>query len=245
MDISISVVSHHQIALVAKLLEDLQQHCAEPRVEVIITLNMEEVLPFDVNRFSYPIHFVRNVCPAGYGANHNQAFTRATGQYFCVMNPDIRLTGNPYTVLLAAMEDSLVGVAAPQVLSEDGREEDSARYFPSPLKILRKAFAGSLKPDYAIGRSPITPDWVAGMFMVFPRSVFARLGGFDERYFLYYEDVDICARLKLSGYKTLLCPQVQVIHRAHRSSHRHLKYLWWHLRSMVRFFSSPVYWRVR
>jgi GT2 family glycosyltransferase len=98
--------------------------------------------------------------------------------------------------------------------------------------------------DYPVTDIPFFPDWVGGMCMVFPVAVFKQLGGFDQRYFLYYEDVDLCGRLKLSGYHAVVCPQATVIHHAHRSSHRQLKYLRWHLASMLRFFLSSVYWHL-
>lgn len=243
-DISISVVSHLQIGLVAQLLGDLEERCQNSRFELILTLNLDEALPFALDTFSYPIKLVRNTMPMGFAANHNQAFTHATGRYFCVMNPDIRLSSNPFNALLGYLEDSSVGVVAPLVLGDKGEIEDSARRFPSPLKILCKAIGRCVGPDYAIKDAPIYPDWVGGMFMLFSRGIFERLRGFDERYFLYYEDVDICGRLRLLGFKVVLCPQARVTHHAQRSSHRSFRYLRWHLRSMTRFFLSPVYWRL-
>jgi hypothetical protein len=82
----------------------------------------------------------------------------------------------------------------------------------------------------------ISVDWIAGMFMLFPAAVFAKLGGFDEAYFLYYEDVDLCSRLRAQGREVLVSSGVSVIHDARRASHRNPKYLRWHLSSMLRFF---------
>jgi len=243
-DISISVVSHQQLALVSKLLDDLAAHCQDSYFEVILTLNLDETLPFTLERFSFPVKLIRNPSPKGFGANHNQAFSQASGRHFCVLNPDIRFNSNPFSALLACLQDAMIGVVAPLVCGPDGRVEDSARYFPSPLKILGKVINRNQGPDYVIGEALLYPDWVGGMFMLYAREIFARLGGFDERYFLYYEDVDICARLKLLGYCAQLCPQAQVVHHAQRSSHANFKYLRWHLRSMMRFFLSPVYWRL-
>lgn len=245
VDISISVVSHSQISLVAELLADLDKHCGDSRFEVILTLNLEETLPFGLGGFSYPIKLVRNATPMGFGANHNQAFTHARGRYFCVMNPDIRLDSNPFKALLACFDEPTVGVAAPLVLNVEGGIEDSARRFPTPLKILCKVFGRCKGSDYAIADAPIYPDWVGGMFMLFPYEIFEKLGGFDQGYFLYYEDVDICARLRLLGLKALVCPQARVVHHAQRSSHRSFTYLRWHLKSMLRFFVSPVFWRLQ
>lgn len=244
-NLTISVVSHMQMGLIQNLLEDLDQHCRDSNIELILTLNLDEALLFSLDDYFFPIKIIRNASPLGFGANHNQAFKHASGQYFCVMNPDIRLNRNPFQQLLACLTKTFAGVVAPVVLGVEGGVEDSARRFPSPLKILCKVFGRCRGPDYAIGDVPIFPDWVGGMCMVFPSTVFKNIGGFDQRYFLYYEDVDLCGRLMLSGYKAVVCPQASVVHHAQRSSHRSLKYLRWHLASMTRFFLSSVYWRLQ
>lgn len=242
--ISISVVSHGQGDLVGRVLADLARFASATRVEVILTRNIPEQLPFSVDDFPYPVKIVENITPKGFGANHNAAFQLAKGKWFCVMNPDIRLNGNPFPDLLACLGKPGVGVAAPLVLGVQGEIEDSARRFPSPLKILCKAVGGCKGSDYALTDGPIYPDWVGGMFMLFPASVFEEAGGFDERFFLYYEDVDLCARLRLLGHEIILCPYANVVHHAQRSSHRNLRYLRWHFGSMARFFLSRVYLRV-
>lgn len=244
-DFTVSVVSHSQIGLIKNLLADIDKHCRDSRFELILTLNVEEVLPVALDDYFFPIKIIRNPSPLGFGANHNQAFKRGSGQYFCVMNPDIRLSSNPFQLLLSCLIDSSAGVAGPVVLGVDGGVEDSARRFPSPLKILCKVFGKCRGSDYLVAGVPIFPDWVGGMCMLFPSRVFREIRGFDQRYFLYYEDVDICGRLLLAGYKSVVCPKVSVVHDAQRSSHRNLKYLRWHLSSMMRFFLSPVYWRLQ
>ncbi|OGS75120.1 MAG: glycosyl transferase [Gallionellales bacterium GWA2_55_18] len=244
-EISISVVSHAQIHLIENLLHDIDEHCRTTSIEFILTLNTGETLPFAADDFSFPLKIIRNLMPRGFAANHNQAFAHATGRYFCVMNPDIRFGDNPFPALLACLQNPSIGVAAPIVVGESGEMEDSARRFPTPFRIFCKAFGGCRGSDYAVKDAPIHPDWVGGMFMLFPRSIFERLGGFDQRYFLYYEDVDLCARLRLMGYEAAVCPQARVTHHAQRSSHRNFRYLRWHLRSMTRFFLSPVYWRLK
>jgi GT2 family glycosyltransferase len=243
--ISISVVSHGQLDLVFELLKGLREYCSDLHFELILTLNQKETLPFAVDSFPYPIKLLANPVPLGFAANQNQAFSHANGRYFCVINPDIRFTSNPFTTLIACLEDSRVGVIAPAVLGASGALEDSARRFPTPIVILQKFLGQKFKQDYPLDKELIYPDWVAGMFMLFPRRVFEHLAGFDERYFLYYEDVDICARMRMLGYAPVVCLLVSVVHEAQRHSHRNLKYLQWHLRSMVRFFVSFAGWRIR
>jgi N-acetylglucosaminyl-diphospho-decaprenol L-rhamnosyltransferase len=239
--ISISVVSHAQIHLIECLLHDIDEHCQTLSLELILTLNLDEVLPFSVDIFPFPINVIHNSIPLGFAANHNQAFSYATGQFFCVMNPDIRLNNDPFPALLSCLQHSSVGVVAPVVLDEEGEMEDSARYFPTPFKILCKAFGKCKGSDYVVKDETIFPDWVGGMFMLFRSEIFKKLGGFNQRYFLYYEDVDLCARLRLQGYEVVLCPNAKIVHQARRSSHQDFKYLRWHMASMMRFFCSCVF----
>lgn len=241
--LSLSVVSHGQAALVCALLSDLQTHRCGLNLEVLLTVNVAETLPESFNNFSFIVKTIHNPAPLGFGENHNRAFHLAQGDFFCVVNPDIRIASDIFSALLDAAKDSRVGVVAPLVLDTTGKIEDSARFFPTPLKIICKASGRCKGSDYVVGNTSIFPDWVGGMFMLFRRDVYRRLGGFDENYFLYYEDVDLCARVWLLGLKVALIAQVSVVHDARRSSHKKLPYLLHHVRSMMRFFVSPTFWR--
>lgn len=233
--ISISIVSHNQGVLIADLLSDLGMYCATP-FEVILTINVPEVLPFETKAFDFPVRIVTNTVPKGFGANHNAAFKLAKADYFCVLNPDIRLKHDPFPLLLDALSDATNGVVGPLIISPNGAIEDSARRFPTPLRILKKAFFGVVGTDYEIGQDPLYPDWIGGMFMVFRSPTFRQVDGYDEKYFLYYEDVDLCWRLRHEGFRVLLVPSVRAIHDARRESHRQIRYLFWHVKSMLLFF---------
>src|SRR5882672_11126428 len=197
-DISVSVVSHGQAALVAQLLEDLRRH-KPSGIEILLTLNTEEALPFDPASFPFPLTTIRNPAPRGFGSNHNSAFARARGAFFCVLNPDIRLTRDPFPALVGELRDASVGAAAPLILDPAGGVEASARPFPTLFSLARKALGLEPQRYYEIGKKSISPDWVAGMFVMLRREVFAAVGGFDTGYHLDYEDVDLCARLGLAG----------------------------------------------
>lgn len=241
--VSISIVSHNHGALIAALLGDLSDQITTS-IEVILTLNVAEDPSLRVERFRFPIRILRNAAPRGFAANHNAAFREAKSEYFCVMNPDIRMSSDPFPILLDCLRDPDVGVAAPMILNSAGQVEDNARRFPTPWMIILKIFQTRIALDYSLGDTPIHPDWVAGMFMLFPRDAYSGVGGFDERYFLYYEDVDLCGRLTLSGKRVVLCPSVSVMHDARRQSRRNVRHVWWHLSSMWRFFCSPVAARI-
>ena len=233
--ISVSVISHAQGGLVGHLFDDLARHCAST-VDVVLTLNVPERLAFDPADFAFPVRVIENPTPRGFGANHNAAFGVASHEFFCVLNPDIRLRADPFPALLNCLNDTTIGVVGPRVLSTDGHLEDSARSFPTPLSIFAKAMHGKRTIANAAQEGGYYPDWVAGMFMLFRREAFEQVGGFDEGYFLYYEDADICARLGRPGYRVGYCTDASVIHDARRTSRRNIRYALWHLSSMLRFF---------
>lgn len=233
--ITLSVVSHGQGHLIETLFRDLKTHCGSG-IEVTLTLNLPETLPFDPTAMPFKVSVIHNPQPKGFGDNHNAAFASGCTGYFCVINPDIQLLGDPFPTLIKALSNSQIGVVAPLILDSQRKVTDSAREFPTIISILGKVFHKKTTPDYVVADDFLYPDWVAGMFMLFRRDVFSELHGFDRNYFLYYEDVDLCARLRLAGYLTALCPAVSAIHDAQRTSHRSFRYLKWHLSSMLRFF---------
>jgi GT2 family glycosyltransferase len=206
--------------------------------QVLLTLNIPETLEIDSDE---RLQILRNAQPKGFGANHNAAFELCNQAFFCVLNPDIAFAGSPFAPLLYELERGPAALVAPLVLSPQGLVEDSVRYFPTLRGLLAKLLWRADK-RYAVqqGDVPLYPEWVAGMFMLFRREAFTRLGGFDEGFFLYYEDVDICVRAWRLGLPVLVCPSAAVVHDARRDSRRNLRHMRWHLASMARYFCK--YW---
>jgi len=233
--VTVSVVSHGQAGLAARVLQDLARRCSMP-LDIILTLNVPEEIEPPPVRPGFAVRVLRNERPKGFGSNHNTAFRQARDEHFCVLNPDIRLDADPFPALLSALHSPQTGVVAPQILDGNGAIEPNARYAPTPLRILSKVTGLARRPDYVAKSESMPVDWAAGMFLLFRREAFARVGGFDERYFLYYEDADICRRLWRAGYRVMLEPRATAVHLARRTSHRNLRYLRWHIASMARYF---------
>lgn len=232
--VSLSVVSHGQAHLVKLLVADLKR-LALADVELIITVNLPEDETFYKDT-GYPTIIVRNAVPKGFGENHNAAFLHSSGSFFAVVNPDVRLTQLDLSLLLKPMHDREVGAVAPVILNAAGGIEDSVRRFPTVSGLIRRVVFKETKPGYSWGSDVIVVDWAAGMFVIFRREAFACVSGFDDkRFFMYFEDVDICARLWKAGWKVLLQPRVSVIHDAQRASHRSFKHMKWHFSSAVRY----------
>lgn len=218
--------------MIAPLVADLLS-CPEVG-QVIVTHNIPVslTLPIDARFLE-----IDNHRPAGFAANHNAAFKHCTQPYFCSLNPDISLKTDPFPPLLAAMQDTGAAIAAPLVLDPSGQIDDSVRSFPTIRTLLSKAMGKPCDACKVDRLQPyLYPEWIAGMFMLFRSDDFLRLQGFDERFFLYYEDVDICARAWKAGMKVVVCPSVSIVHDAQRTSHHNFRYMRWHLASMARYF---------
>jgi hypothetical protein len=235
--VSLSVVSHGQASLIRSLLADLAR-LPQQDFEVLITIN----LPEDETAYQgYPfaLRIIRNAAPKGFGANHNAAFEHCRGRFFAVVNPDIRITKLDLGTLTRVLEEPKVGAVAPVILASNGRVEDSVRRFPTFTRLARRVLLRQRAPDYVWDQQPIDVDWTAGMFVLFRPQAFKEISGFDDRrFFMYFEDVDICARLWRAGWRVRLQPCASVIHDAQRASRKNMKHLRWHLTSALRYLSG-------
>ena len=212
------------------------------------------------------LHVLQNANPLGFGANHNRAFRVASELFqdrlgiFCAVNPDIELmdvvrhTGAALSPpLLLKLVDALVqpgvGMAYPAQVDATGRLLDFERVLATPWGIASRV--GGRVVERLVGQvwqrfngqprsAGQPPDWVNGAFMAFRADVFAALGGFDERYFMYCEDIDICLRLQLTGY-TLARANVAVVHHTQRRTLKNRQHLAWHIQSLLRLWRSSAY----
>lgn len=234
--VCLSVVSHGQGALVSALLADLVVVRPPSLVRLIITCNIPERIELPSSA-PFAIEVVENPVRKGFGANHNAAFARCREAFFAVCNPDVRLVGDPFPVLLAALREGR-WVAAPAVQDPSGNVEDSARELVTPLDVVQRRL-GRRRANYD------EPAWLAGMFLAFRAEAFKALGGFDEKFFMYCEDADICARAVLDGGGIAFCPQATVVHDARRASRRSFRPLQWHIASLLKFWVSPAFWAYR
>lgn len=233
--IDVSIVSHGQDDLVKSLLNDLSKN-SKLISKVIVTFNKKSDLIIN-KEYPFELILIYNKVRKGFAENHNHAFSHCDSEYFCVMNPDIKLVHEPFSNLLKCLSEESVGIVAPIVISSEGFLEDSFRKFPTLFDLLKKTFFNS--PPKVFEENLIKdcyPDWLAGMFLLVNRKLFEKLKGFDESFYLYYEDVDFSLRSWSIGYKVKLCSSAVIIHDAQRKSHKKLKYFVWHIKSVFKFF---------
>jgi N-acetylglucosaminyl-diphospho-decaprenol L-rhamnosyltransferase len=236
--ITISIVSHGQQGLLLPLLEQLDRYCATVIAKVVVTVNIPERDLLTNSAWSFPLDRITNARPQGFGTNHNAAFRRCESDWFLVLNPDIRLERDVLQPLLhGALEDS--GLLTPRSLEPGSRHAgpEPHRGLLTPLEILTRH-----RPSY---RPPNKPAWIPGMFMMLRAEAYRQIAGFDERFFMYGEDFDLCARLQLSGWGIHVTEDMQVIHDARRASRTDRRHLMWHFGSLARLWLSSAFWRYR
>jgi N-acetylglucosaminyl-diphospho-decaprenol L-rhamnosyltransferase len=238
--ITISVVSHGHRNFVIALIKQLAASPENQLIRLIVTINAPALDHFDetdltVNS-STEIVFLKNDKPKGFGSNHNQAFQHCTTQFFCIINPDIELILEPFTQLINTLTASNVGLVYPLQINEQHIALDFERMLVSPTSIAQRHL---LRQRDTVKDNKLV-HWVSGSFLMFKSSVFKELNGFDDRYFMYCEDVDICLRMQLAGYK-LACADVTVIHHTQRQTLKNLQHLAWHIRSLLRLWNSAPY----
>ncbi len=236
MNISASIVSHCHGTQVESLLAQLAA-LGEPRLlRVFVTFNVPEPASVDRLRgrdWPFQLHILDNPAPLGFGANHNQALANVSESHVCVINPDVELIPGqpPFSALVQSCQDPGSGCAYPLQTAPDGSVQDSERELPSPAALFRRRLLGAREQRV---------DWVNAACIALPVEVWRAVGGFDERYFMYCEDVDMCLRVRLKGLRLVRAP-VKVVHAGQRASHRRLQHLLWHVRSLWRLWRSPVY----
>jgi N-acetylglucosaminyl-diphospho-decaprenol L-rhamnosyltransferase len=220
--------------LVNKLLSELN-NITGISFDVIVTSNISEDYPININQ-EFPCFLITNEYPMGYGANHNQAFLHCESDFFVILNPDISIGSLDMISLSSHFKANHVGIVSPKILNISGGIEDSTRPYPTLINLLFRIFG---LENYKIPTEKTVVDWVAGMFMLFRKDVYNELSGFDDnRFFMYFEDVDICRRVNMNGYSIIYDPSQHVVHDAQRASRKNLKHFIWHITSMFRYLSG-------
>jgi N-acetylglucosaminyl-diphospho-decaprenol L-rhamnosyltransferase len=188
----------------------------------------------------------------GFGAGVNLGIQALKTDLVLVLNPDTLFLRNKMDVVRRLFDQRpSLGVVGLKLINPDGSLQYSARSFYSlPDIVARRTALGRLGPLRQLCCShlhtrkwsggPFEADWVMGTGFVVRRHAFEKIGGMDEGYFLYFEEVDLCARMWVHGWRVLAVPEVELVHDHQRASRQGV--LSWsgkiHLRSMVRFFSK-------
>jgi len=203
-------------------------------------------------RKAFPqVRLVENKENRGFAAANNQGMALAKGRYLLLLNPDTEVVGNALALMVAYMDaHPQVGVLGPQLRYPDGRAQPSRRRFPTvvtamlestPLqdilphnRVLRRYYIEDRPADET---QPV--DWLVGACLLVRRQIVEQVGGLDEEFFMYFEELDWCQRIRQAGWEIVYLPEATVIHYEGKSSDqvvplRHIRFQ----SSKVRYFAK-------
>lgn len=245
--ISVLTVNFHASDDVRTLIESLRRHRGGQRIEVVICNNSpNDALELDRTP-DLPITII-DADNVGFGAGINRAFAVSKGETIFIANPDVRVTAGALDAAQSLLDESPdIGIALPLLRYPDGSVQPSVRrfytwpvvfYARSPIRglsVTPQFFRNYLYEGLDPSRQADV-DWGLGAAMFLRRCDIADGGPFDERFFLYFEDVDLCLRTWSSGQRVVFEPKIECIHAHRRASRRALSAAGWHhFQSLVKF----------
>ncbi|TSC58425.1 MAG: putative glycosyltransferase [Candidatus Peregrinibacteria bacterium Greene0416_19] len=230
--VSAIILNYRTGRLAVRCAEALLRQTIGGQLEVIIIDNHsdDDSIGFIRNRFrgNPSVRIVETRRNIGYGRGNAEGIRFASGTYLLIINPDNELEPDGLERMVAAMEaDPEIGILGPQLRHQDGSIRDSTRAFPTMTDIfLKRTFLRHLFPHRVHQylhhledpRKVRGVDWVAGACLLIRRDFFGELGGFDPRFFLFFEDTDLCRRCWRAGRRVVYFPLAKATDRKHRLS---------------------------
>jgi GT2 family glycosyltransferase/lipopolysaccharide/colanic/teichoic acid biosynthesis glycosyltransferase len=255
--VAIVIVSYNTRKLIRRCLESLQARPSRTPLEVVVVDNASRDGSVEMLQAEFPhVRVVANRRNLGYSAAVNIGLESTASDYVLILNPDIVVAEGAVDRLVEFMDATPdAGIAAAKLLNTDGTLQYSCRGFYTPMTLLmRRTPLGKLRPNSRTIRrhlmldydhaTPRAVDWVIGACMMVRRAAADSVGGMDERFFLYFEDVDWCFRMSRQGWKVWYLPQAEMVHEHRRESARPRlsRSFWAHLGSMLRFYEKWNRW---
>jgi N-acetylglucosaminyl-diphospho-decaprenol L-rhamnosyltransferase len=210
-DLSVSIVNTNSRELLLACLETLRSADAD----IVVLDNASEDGSADAVRERFPkVRVIAQTHRAGFGANHNTVIRATEGRYVYVLNEDTTAEDWALDRMVAYLDaHPRVGALGPRLVYPDGRLQDSAWRFPTPLvSTLGLLTVGKLGVKQSGGDAARPVDWVMGAALVLRRKALDEVGLFDEEFFLYSEEVDLQFRLRQAGWEVHYFPGAMVVH---------------------------------
>ena len=221
-DVSVSIVNTSSRELLLACLQSLERDAGgRVAVEVVVLDNASEDGSAEAVRERHPwARVIAQPFRAGFGANHNTVVRASTGRYVYVLNEDTTSEPGCFDRMVAYLDEHpRVGALGPRVVYPDGRRQASAWRFPTPAAAALGALTlGKAGLVQSAGSRPRRVDWATGCALLLRRVALEEVELFDERFFLYSEETDLCRRLAAAGWETHYVPETTVVHHVSQFS---------------------------
>jgi N-acetylglucosaminyl-diphospho-decaprenol L-rhamnosyltransferase len=221
-DVSVSIVNTSSRDFLIACLESLEREASRTvSVEVVVLDNASDDGSAQAVRERFPsVRVIEQRFRAGFGANHNTVIRETSGRYVYVLNEDTVSEPGSFDRMVAyADAHPRVGALGPRVVYPDGRHQPSAWRFPSPsAAALGTLTLGKVGIEQSAGNRPRRVDWAMASALLVRRAALDEVGLFDERFFIYTEETDLCRRLAAAGWETHYLPEVSIAHHVSQFS---------------------------
>lgn len=243
------IVNYQSTDLLLDILADFENSVLPP-TKIFIVDNDSNDAPGRATQFFPEIYLLNNRKNLGFARAANQGWKLGESPIVLFINPDARLLQKDYSPILGYLAThTQIGAAGPCIFDSDGSVQGSARGFHNFWTLLagRKGPLTRLFPNSKMvqrdlpilswnGVTPTEVDWVSGACIFVKRRALEQVDGFDQRYFMYFEDTDLCRRIKKHGWSTCYVPSSRILHRVGQSSkNKPLQTLWWFHQSWYRY----------
>ncbi len=243
-ELTIIVVGYRSEKTIGPFLDSIQKNRDKIKKEVIIIDNYPADKGADIaEKHSLKPTVIRNSENVGFSKAVNQGAKIAKGKYILLINPDTRIVGSALKYLMDfAQKTSHLGAVAPRLLNYDGSIQPSCSKFPTIWNAIKYNFLGCKNcfKKYNPGDSVTTVEVAVMAAFLVPKSIFNEVGGMDERFFLYYEDIEFCRRLYRQGLPVYYLPQAKVQH-VHGASGNFVFHLKSPLLQSAKTYYGPFY----
>jgi GT2 family glycosyltransferase len=234
IDLSIIIVNYNVKEFLLNLLDSIRIASINISVETIVVDNASDDGSVDLLQQKFPnVKLIANETNVGFGAANNQAMQIASGKYFLLINPDTIVREDTFIKMIDFFEHTpQAAIAGCKVLNPDGTLQLACRRsFPGPWTSFTKVTGlSSLFPKNRIlARYNLTylnenqtyeVDAISGAFLMLRKDVYEKIGGFDEQFFMYGEDLDLCYRAQKSNFKVFYVHSTEIIHYKGESTKR-------------------------
>lgn len=246
IQVSLVTVNYAHSEFIAQLAASLEQHAPILNYEWILVDNGskrgEGKILKQIAKGHDNWHVIELAENIGFGGGNMEGAMFAQGKYIAFVNPDTKIVDGVFESLIELLEsDTNIGLVAPRLKTFEGENIVSARRFPTLGAILKKRFFGKNSDIYDHSDECTSVDWVFGAFLCVERDFFLRMGGWDRRFFLFFEDADLCRRYWEQGKKVVLANNLFVYHNVSRLSGNDIwtslrrKTAWIHLASFIKY----------
>lgn len=249
--LSIIIVSYNTKNMLRVCLDSIFRYpLTLGRFEIIIVDNDSPDKSGEMVRKRYPqITLIQNHRNLGFAYASNQGIRHGKGGCFLLINPDTRLLPDALNIMMQFLDGNTdIGAAGGLMINDNGGEQPSCLVYPTYTNVLfsrssifnKIPFIGKIARNLRALPERITDvDALAGGYLFLQREALNQVGLFDERFFLYVEDIDICKRMKDVGWRVVFNPQSQIIHHWGASASKiKRKTFWWHHISMFKYFNK-------